>query len=282
MKLAIMNSNSRHFLHVWTLGAAALVMFSALSPAEAQRPPGGGGRGGPGGGFGGGSRGGPGGGPPGGDYLQLLRGGDVQNELKLTETQKTSIESMSKELEEGMTRKFGTRESRRELSEEEREKVYADMQAASEQINQVVKQQMEKLLQPARLERLQQISLQRRGASALSDPEIAAKLKITEAQQEQLTKVQEKNREAMRKMFEGGRGGGGSDMQKKMEDLRFSRTRQSMEVLTAAQREEFEKMQGPPFQGDASSFFRGRGASTENNNGGESGGSGRRPFGSKS
>ncbi len=279
MRLADINSRSKPLLRIWSLGAAALVMFAALSPAEAQRPPGGG-RGGPGGGFGGGGfRGGPGGGPPGGDYLQLLRGGDVQDELKLTATQKTSIETMSKELEDGMTRKFGTRESRRELSDEEREKVYAEMQAASEQINQVVKQQVEKMLQPAQFERLQQISLQRRGSSALSDPEIAAKLKITDAQKEQLTKVQEKNREAMRQMFEGGRGGGGSDMQKKMEDLRFSRTRQSMEVLTASQREEFEKMQGPPFQGDASSFFRGRGASGDNNSGGESSGGGRRPFG---
>jgi hypothetical protein len=133
----------------------------------------------------------------------------------------------------------------RELSEEEREKRFAELRQKGEAMNKEVQKKVEGVLLDHQLARLKEISLQVRGIAALQDPEIQAALGVSAAQKEQLAKVSEENREKMGELFRGfGQGGNREEMRQKMDQARKEANDRTLAVLTAAQKEQFEKMQG--------------------------------------
>ncbi len=230
---------------------SAFVILAMAAMAAAQN-------GGPRGGFGGGGmgRGGVGGG------FALLQIEAVQKDLKLTEEQKSEISALAEEL--------------RDLPREER------LAKAAE-----TRQKVEDLLQPEQKERLAEIGLQMAGGRALTRPEIAKKLGLSDDQRDKLDDLFPPpggfgTPSAPPRTGDGpagggpaggapsgggagargagggaGTGGAGGGQSGNMRAARDEMNAKAMEILTPEQRTEFEKMQGKKIDVDPSELFRG-------------------------
>jgi hypothetical protein len=200
------------------LAAIATAVFAVDLHAQApKKGRGGGGR--PGGGFGvfGG------GGGFGGDPISLVSTPGVRKELEIEESQQTEISELRTEMN-------------REL-DDARRKVAAKY---NEKLN--------KLLLPHQAERLQQISIQLRGTAALSDAEVAKKLGLSDSQVSDIAEKRKEGEAKIREEFGGGAGGGG-DFRERMEKVQKMREELDTDivgVLSASQKEAFEKLKGKP------------------------------------
>ena len=172
----------------------------------------------------------------------------VQKEIELLDDQKQEIAKLREEAR-GNTDFRELFSGLRDLPEEERrekgreifEKMQKDREAANEKILGV--------LLPHQRERLEEISLQIRGAAALSDDDVAAALKLSDDQRKQLEEVGTANREKMREMFQGiGRDADREQLREKMEAARKESSDALLGVLTTEQRSTFEEMKGAKFE----------------------------------
>jgi len=158
--------------------------------------------------------------------LRLLNVAEVQTALKLDDGQKSKLSKINADLP--------TQAGGGNLSEEERTKRREQFASAE--------QEAVKVLTPEQTERLDQISLQVRGASALTDEKVAEKLKITADQKQKLEDIQRQTREKMGAIFQGG--GDREANMKKFTELREESSKQALAVLSDEQRGQFEKLQG--------------------------------------
>lgn len=227
----------------YRFGLAALAVALVSLTVNAQPRGGRGGRpGGFGGGFGGGASG-------------LLAMPEVQKELDLTQDQLTKLQEARGKLMESMRSEGGPRPERgsfRDMSEEERQKFMADMQKRAQEMEKKADAMVKEILLPNQYERLEQLTLQRQGVRALSDPKVIEALKITPEQQAELTKISEEVRNQMMELFRGG-GRDASEEQRaqnreKMETLRSDMEKKAMGVLSAEQKQELGKLMGKPFE----------------------------------
>jgi Spy/CpxP family protein refolding chaperone len=201
-----------------SLMAVAVVLAVATSPALAQR----GQRQGFGGGFG-------------ASPVMLLGQKSVQDELKLTEEQVKKVTQLAEGQRGGGRGDFANL-SREEIQKRMQERAQASQKAINE------------ILKPEQSKRLNQITLQQRGATALSDAQVAEQLKLTAEQKQKVQAIQEDAQTAMRELFQGG-GGNREELQKKMQDFRNSNNEKLMKVLTEEQKTKWKEMQGEPFKG---------------------------------
>lgn len=228
---------------VWLLVAAATAAFS-FEQAQAQRP--GGQR--PGGQRGEGQRGGGRLGmlnSPGINQLTMLRNESVQNELKLSGDQKAKVATLGDEVQSEFQAAFT---ELGELDPEDRREKMQELQQKALERGKGVQRDLAGILSPEQTTRLKQISLQRRGVSALTDDEVAAELKLTDDQKKQLASLQTQNETEMRDAFRQAREAGAGDrdaMRAKMESLREAANARLLGVLTADQKTQWEQMQGP-------------------------------------
>ncbi len=207
------------------------------------------------GGRGRGGFGGPGGGRPGGfggdPIIGLLAVEPVREEIEMMPDQ---VEALTKLREQSTSGRDGNFDFR-SASEEERTKFFADLQKRQKEL----REKLDEVLLPEQLERLEEISLQTRGTMALMDPEIAAKLNITEEQKAKFEEIRNKSGERMREVF----GSGDRDkMREEMAKVRKESDDASLAVLTAEQRKQFDEMKGEPFEmpeGTFGGFGGGRG-----------------------
>jgi Spy/CpxP family protein refolding chaperone len=231
--------------------AIAVAVVASASSAMAQR--GGQGRGGFGrGGFGGGGS-------------MLLGMEQVQKELDLSDDQKEAIQKV---VEESFSARGGERPNFRDMSEEERAKLREEAEARGKE----VQKKINDILLPNQRERLAELQIQSRArfgmASALTSPEVADKLKLSDDQKKKL--------EELAPRF-GGFGGGRPRGEGNNNDAprlsREERDAKAKEVPTSDQLAEFEKMQGKKFE--FPEFGRG-GQGGRGGRGGEGGERGRR------
>jgi len=117
----------------------------------------------------------------GGGLAMLLGNASVQKELKLDDAQTTKAKETAEKLGEEAREKFTA--LGQDLSQEVRRE---KMTAIGHEINEAALKAVGEYLKPEQITRLKQISYQQRGASAFSDPEVAKKLNITEAQKSEL------------------------------------------------------------------------------------------------
>ncbi len=214
----------------------------------------GGGPGGPGGGFGGpGGRGGPMGGPgsfTGGgaeSLVDLLRRPSVQKELDLMADQTAALEEMQRRSREGRSRPdFDFRSA----DEEQRREFFEKMQAQRASDNQTQQSQLEEVLLPDQMQRLQQLALQRRGAVALADPTLQHQLSMRPEQTEALTKIQEQSANKIRETMAGAMRGEGdrSTIAETIRNMRSAIEADAMAVLSKSQREKLDELRGEPFE----------------------------------
>ena len=258
--------------------SVALLAFM-VTDTLGQRPGGGGGRGGQGGGGRGGpgggfqSRGGGGGfggfGGRGGDItMSLLRVDAVKTELEVSPDQEEALVKL-----EEMNRPERPNVDFRNMSEEERSEFFAKMRTQQEERTAKMKEQLEEVLFPEQIERLEQIAIQIQGVGALRNKDVAAKLNITEEQREEMQQVSEElqssMRDRMREIFTGG-GGDRESMREKFDEIRKEMEGEVLAVLNTDQKKKFEELKGEPF--DMPEGAMGRGGFGGGGRGGPGGG----------
>jgi len=196
-------------------------------------------------------RGGPGGG---GSLMGLLRSEAVQKEIELLDEQKTELEKFGEQLRSRRTgNQGGERPDFRSMSEEERQKFFAEMRTRMEERAKEANAKIEKTLLPHQIKRLKQIALQLRGVGALANREVAEALGLTDEQKKEIEEVQAANRETMmtraRELFQGG--GERPDREKMREQfqkLREEADGKLLAVLKPKQMKKFEELKGEPFE----------------------------------
>jgi Spy/CpxP family protein refolding chaperone len=231
----------------------ATCLSLGLAISASAQPPQPGGPPGPGGpGFGGpGGPGGPGGFFGGGGLLGLLARDEVQQELQLVDEQKDKVRTLT----EDMRNKAGSQirdmfNQMRDLSDEERRAKFGEIRAKFEEINADAEKQLAKELLPHQMERLKQIDLQTkiryRGADALTSGDIAKTLNLTDEQRDKLEKRAAEVQQ---------------ELQTQIRQLQADARKKMLDVLTADQRAQLEKLMGQQFDMPEQNFgdrFRGR------------------------
>ena len=219
------------------LAAMAVVCFGAV--AEAQP-----GRRAPGGGFG--QRGGFG-----ISLLNLVQNEAVAKEIEILDDQAAEIKKLVEELR-GDRGERGDRPDFRNMSEQEREKLFADMRQRREKQTKEANGKLAEILLKPQMERAEEIRIQALGLAALSDPEVAKKLKITDAQKKKMEEANTASRESMRARFQQlAQGGGERDrdaIREEFQKLRKEAEKKVLAVLDSPQKAEFEKIKGEPFE----------------------------------
>ena len=235
----------------WSL-MLGMLAIAALVCADVQAQGRGRGRGGPGGGRGFG----PGRGVF--NVMQLLQVDEVREEIELTDDQVETIKKAADEQRRGR----GDRPNFRDMSDEERQAFLAEARERAEKQAKQAKEKIDEILLPHQIERLDEIALQMRGAAALTDKEIAAKVGLSEENIQAVKEATEQARESMgermRELFAQGRDGGGrEEMRKKFQELRKEMEDEVLAVLSEDQRQKFAELKGEPFELPPSAFGRG-------------------------
>jgi Spy/CpxP family protein refolding chaperone len=237
------------------LSAAALLCLASVAVSQ-QRPGGGRGQGGFGGGFGGPSR------------LQLLGVEAIQKELGLEPAQIEAITKLRDELRPMRGGGKGRPEGKgKDNPQGASNRTAADYfvqaqgqrgQPTPEQIEEFRKQAAERakvektklaeILLPNQLKRLNEIYIQQLGTRAFDDEDVAAALSITAEQKTSIAKIREEQGAAMRELFAGGGEGDREAARAKMTEMRKATDEKLLAVLTADQKTKFEELKGKPFE----------------------------------
>ena len=228
---------------VMTTAALFAALSCLLVPSLLLAQPGGGRgfRGGPGG---------PGGLFGGGGMLGLLQQREVQREIELNDDQSDELRALEGTLREEIRNEMqGMFQGMRELSDAERQSRFEEIRARAEEIRKDAEARVQQVLLPHQFERIKQIDLQARiqrgGAAALSEGELAETLGLSEAQRDQLRERAEQVEQ---------------EMQQKIAQLRTDARNQLLEVLTTEQRAQLNAMMGTEFDlPEAGPGWQGRG-----------------------
>ena len=175
----------------------------------------------------------------GGGTVSLLTQKSVQDELKLSSEQVTKI----KELSDKQRESFGGQRGQRGQRDEETRKKMEEARKATEKA-------VTEILKPNQLKRVKQISLQQQGGRALSNPEIAAALKLSNEQKDKIKSIQEETRTARGQR--GQRGQRSEEELKKQQEARKAANEKLMNVLTSEQKTKWKELTGEPFKGEIS------------------------------
>lgn len=192
--------------------------------------------------------------------LYLLSNEDVVKELELVDDQQEKLAAMRQRTQEEAREMFS---GLRDLSADERREKFEEFRTKMADRQKEIDKEIDGILlshQKSRLAQIQtQMQLRRQGGgSALSSDRLVEELGITDAQKEQLQKVQEEVRNEMRDQIRKLQ----ADAQKKV-----------LDVLSPEQRKKYEEMVGEPFSIQSTRSFGGRD--------GQRGRFGRRPQGNR-
>ncbi|MEM6688374.1 MAG: hypothetical protein AAF664_03035 [Planctomycetota bacterium] len=223
---------------------------------------GGGGRGGfGGGGFGGGGFGGGGGrgGFGGGGIQSLLRIPEVREEIELESYQEEALEKMAENREgRGSTRPSG---NFRDMDEDERKAYFEDLQKEAKKRAEDARAQLEEVLSPDQIERLDQISFQQIGLRGLmTDSDLQDEFGITEAQVDELTAATEDIRSSIQAKMQEVFSSGERDRSKigeLIQSVRDEAEESMLAVLSEDQRSKYKEKSGEPFEMPQPQFGRG-------------------------
>jgi hypothetical protein len=228
-------------------GTVLLVLAAALAQAQDR----------------GQGRGGFGYGGPGGGNVSLLGMAEVQKEIAISDDQKKLLDDLQADLRDQFRTAFGdfqnlSEEERRKrfedfqkMSEEERRKQMDEFRKKGEEVTKKADEMLGMILDEKQLDRLSQLRLQREGVDSLSRDEVAKKLGLSEAQRAKLKKIQDDARSADQDFFRNMRNLSDEERREaftKMREQRDKRRADLLAVLSDAQKESWEKMQGKKFE----------------------------------
>ena len=161
---------------------------------------------------------------------QLLQIAAVQNELKITDEQKTKAAAVNETVTSGRRQIFAANSKD---SKERAPKVA--------ELNKQADAEIEKILNDAQNKRLKQIVLQANGAAELQKDEIQKALSFTEEQKSQIAEIRKENLKARRDGLAQLQGAARST---KDAELYREADKKLLKVLRSDQSKQFEQMQG--------------------------------------
>jgi len=170
-----------------------------------------------------------------GNPLMLLGQESVQKELKLTDEQVKKADELRQKTREKFQEIFGGDEAERPKKMQE--------------LNEENRKAIAELLSPEQNTRLKQIIYQQRGGTALTDPEVAKALGLSDEQQEKIKTINQETGAAMRELFTPGQAPD-DDTRKKMDELRKSSGEKLLALLSPEQKTKWTALQGEPFKGE--------------------------------
>lgn len=186
---------------------------------------------------------------------QLATLDDVQTELKLTPKQITDVDKINADL----------REKRRDL--------FSggfggsgQIRTQMDQLNRDASAEVDKILDDAQRQRLQEIDIQVNGVAALGEPSVSEQLKLTAAQQKQLEEVRAANSKAAKDARQTFRDMSRQERRQKFREMSDAASEKLLGVLTPEQKTQFEAMKGAPIDVDTSQLFRRGGGRRRPNN----------------
>ena len=175
----------------------------------------------------------------------------VQKELKLSTDQTTAVHDTADSKQCPRCRK-SSRASKTSRPKRRREKMQ-ELRGEAETKVKELRGKVDLLLDASQKERLKQLTIQRRGAfGAMQDPEVVASLKLSDDQKRRSRRWSPNPDPAAEQGGAGGGGGGagGGDreaMRERFQAMQKERNDKVLAILTAEQKAELEKMQGPKF-----------------------------------
>ena len=192
--------------------------------------------------------------------VNLLSSDSVQMELRLNPEQKAKLEKVRSKLN-GSLRSIAMGEVsedaepldggagdgvvREEDREEDRE---TRMLRQMGKLDSDARTVLQTLLSESQQRRLREISLQSRGPSAFSDPEVTRQLQLTQGQQQQLAKIQSATSKQRLDLYKNIKTTPPQERAKILQQLRSKETRLKYAVLTSEQRALFQRMMGRKIQ----------------------------------
>ncbi len=182
--------------------------------------------------------------------IELATVPDVQKELALTDEQKTKVADLNDEF----------REERRALGGGGggggRGGFSPEARAERAELNAEFASQLNEVLDEAQQKRIGELYVQANGTAVLADEAIAAALKLTDDQKEELDDVRQDNMAAFRDAFSPD--ASPEERMAKFEELRKENDEALLAVLTDEQRKAWDEMKGETLEMDLSSL-QGRG-----------------------
>lgn len=173
--------------------------------------------------------------------VMLLGIDEVRTELATTSEQNTKLEDLGRDVRAKAQDAFGDFQNQ---SEAER----AESRKKLDEINKEADAKLAGILKPEQLDRLNQLKLQREGATAIARPEVADKLGLTKEQKDQAAKIVETyNSQGNQRNF--------GDLSDEERQKYFAERQQQREkvqgellaLLNADQKTKWEQMQGKKF-----------------------------------
>ncbi len=202
-------------------------------------------------------RGGAGGMMGGGNSVFTMIGTNkvLQDELKVTDDQKTKLEEVGKAAREKISEAMKD-VNFREMSEEQRKELTEKMTKLRDESKTAV----EGVLTAEQKKRANEINYQMMGTRAFANKDVQAALKMTEEQVEKVKDINEASQKDLRELMQAGgfgRGRGGDqseedrkkmeDNRKKMEALRKDAEEKIVAVMTDDQKKQWKEMVGEKF-----------------------------------
>lgn len=178
--------------------------------------------------------------------LILVRNPKVMEEIKLSEEQSTKIDELFQEL---TAARRGITAELRGVPAAKRQKKLAEIQKKiSEKTNEINKA-IEKTLDPDQVARLEQLAIQRQGLAALSNPQIAKKLKLTEEQLQKIAAIRTEGLKKRQQLIQDARAGivDRGQLAEKTKKIEEQTKKEVLLVLTMEQQTRFNLMQGEAF-----------------------------------
>jgi hypothetical protein len=184
-----------------------------------------------------------------GSSLGLLRTPEVRKELAVTEEQGKQLDDLQASLQASQRAGGGgnfNREEFQKLSDEERQKRFAEMRQNAEKSAAEADEKLGKILDGTQSARLAQLRLQRDGTQALTQKKTAEQLGLSTEQQDKIRKIQESARPQA--IFQNLSAEERREFFTKMQVLREKAQADTLAVLTDAQKAKFDELKGKPFE----------------------------------
>ncbi len=187
--------------------------------------------------------------------LRLFFFSQVQDELKLTDDQKTKLRELSEELRAERQKRIGNLD---DLSPEQRrqkfEEIRQQMQKEAPKLAEDLRKKVGAILKPDQVKRWRQIELQQEGPQALLRPEVAEAVGLTADQKTKLEQISHDAQEKAGALFRELRGGDRqtrdermSQLREKARKIREEGEKQAMALLKPEQKKKLVEMMGEPF-----------------------------------
>lgn len=180
--------------------------------------------------------------------LSLIRAEQVQKELKVSEEQTEEITKLIASHREKSRSGLNLQEIRK-LSQEDRQKAFADQAKKRGKVTADSEKELGKILDDGQAERLSQIVYQQSGTQALNMKEVQKKLKMSDEQVRKLADVNKQQAANRAELIKNARENGQlQTLRDAVAELTKKRDKALMGVLTEEQQKAFEELKGKPFE----------------------------------